>query len=383
MSYQTNQTLTKKLVLLNETVQSSDLSELPQSVRDYVSENQVDVIDHKITHGYEILTAEEVLHEYLPKGVELVKSYEQIGHIAHLNLRDDCLPYAKIIGQVILDKNKHLRTIVNKTGEIDNTFRTFKMDLLAGENDMNATVKEAGCKFKFNFAEVYWNSRLGSEHKRLVEMFQPGEVIADMFAGVGPFAVPASKKGCIVYANDLNPRSYHYLKENARINHSQKNLSAFNMDGRDFIRVLANGDSQKLTENKTSNTTLQLPLKKIDHIVMNLPASAVTFLDVIKEVYLDTNTVFTSYPTVHCYAFSKAENPEKDILLQSEAILGVKLSDYSLTSVRNVSPKKWMIRISFKVPSTKSGNESNITGKKRECEVDNDEISRAAKKQKL
>lgn len=39
-----------------------------------------------------------------------------------------------------------------------------------------------------------------------------------MCAGVGPFAVPLALKGCQVYANDLNPRSYHFLKVNAQKN---------------------------------------------------------------------------------------------------------------------------------------------------------------------
>lgn len=49
-------------------------------------------------------------------------------------------------------------------------------------------------------------------------MFQPGDVIVDVFAGVGPFAVPAAKKGCGVYANDLNPQSVQSLEENTVLN---------------------------------------------------------------------------------------------------------------------------------------------------------------------
>jgi len=44
-------------------------------------------------------------------------------------------------------------------------------------------------------------------------------ILGDMFAGIGPFAIPAAKnRGCVVYANDLNPISYQYLKENIRLN---------------------------------------------------------------------------------------------------------------------------------------------------------------------
>ena len=61
---------------------------------------------------------------------------------------------------------------------------------------------------------MYWNSRLHHEHERLIEKFKPDDVIADVFAGVGPFAVPAGRKGCGVLANDLNPCSYQYLTAN-------------------------------------------------------------------------------------------------------------------------------------------------------------------------
>lgn len=65
---------------------------------------------------------------------------------------------------------------------------------------------------------MYWNSRLHTEHARLIALFKPEDVVADVFAGVGPFAVPAAKKGCGILANDLNPMSYHYLQQNVENN---------------------------------------------------------------------------------------------------------------------------------------------------------------------
>ena len=51
------------------------------------------------------------------------------GHLAHLNLRPEALPFKNVIGQVILDKNPTIKTVVNKIGNIATEFRTFPMEV--------------------------------------------------------------------------------------------------------------------------------------------------------------------------------------------------------------------------------------------------------------
>ena len=57
-------------------------------------------------------------------------------------------------------------------------------------------------------------------------------IVADLMAGVGPFAVPLALNRITVYANDLNPESYKYLNKNMKINHCEKYLSTHNQCAR-------------------------------------------------------------------------------------------------------------------------------------------------------
>lgn len=130
-------------------------------------------------------------------------------------MKDEYLPYKRTIAEVIIDKNDGIRTVINKLDDVGthSEFRTFNYEVLAGDDNMNVELREADCVFKFDYSKVYWNSRLQTEHERLVQAFKPGEVVCDVMAGIGPFAVPAGKKGVFVWANDLNPDSYSSMKE--------------------------------------------------------------------------------------------------------------------------------------------------------------------------
>jgi len=137
-----------------------------------------------------------------------------------MNLRSQFLPYKYHIGAVVLSKGatQGIKTVINKLDIIDSTYRNFQMEVIAGEENFIVTQSHLDCSFTFDFSKVYWNTRLSTEHRRLVDMFEPGEGVCDVFAGVGPFAIPAGKKRVFVIANDLNPDSYTSMQENIKTN---------------------------------------------------------------------------------------------------------------------------------------------------------------------
>ncbi|XP_037551272.1 tRNA (guanine(37)-N1)-methyltransferase [Nematolebias whitei] len=296
--------------------------------------------NYELKLTYDQLKSDEVLEAVLPQGQVVTSGFSRVGHIAHLNLRDHQLPYKNVIGQVIMDKNPGVTCVVNKTNIIDSTYRNFKMELLAGEENMVVKVKENGVAYEFDFSRVYWNPRLSTEHQRVVQLVKRGDTVFDVFAGVGPFAIPAARLGAKVLANDLNPESYKWLQHNCKLNKVESKVRTFNMDGRAFIQGPFKEELRSLMKGEGGI-----------HVVMNLPALALEFLDAFRGLLQLETTSELNLPTVYCYAFSKEENPEADVVERASRNLGFPLENKcSVHFVRNVAPNKDMLCVRFPIP---------------------------------
>lgn len=305
---------------------------------------------------YQNWRADELVRAILPDGIEPATSFSKIGHILHMNLKDNLLPYKTAIAQIYIDKVPGCRTVINKAQSIENTFRNFQIDLLLGDEEYQVQVKENGVSFEFDFSTVYWNPRLSSEHERLVKMLQPNDYLYDVFAGVGPFAVPAGKKRVNVLANDLNPHSFKWLEHNVKKNKVFNQVSTFNKDGRDFILQDIKNNLLERIEKRDGD------MKEYSiHIAMNLPALAVTFLDAFVGLLKDNekgikNSLTLPIPICHCYCFVKGIDDAKVMAKNLvEENLGFKLvlskTLEGIYFVRNVAPNKDMMRVDLLLTS--------------------------------
>ena len=385
-----------KCVLLNPDVSATDREKWSNPLREMVDQRKVNVHAYELKLSYEDWSMrtilEAVLPEMPPDETETPAGFAIVGHVAHLNLRSQYLPYKNLIGQIVLDRNPNITTVINKLDSVgsEDEFRTFPYEVLAGPDDLDVHLIATDCEFKFNFGKVYWNTRLGTEHLRMIDRFKPGEAVCDVMAGVGPFAVPAGKRKVFVWANDLNPESYKALEWAINKNQVQAYVRSFNKDGRDFIRWATatlpasrrivtkhGGKLEKSLDHRLlvglsehlkvdSPTTWNEPAT-FDHYVMNLPRTAVEFLDAFRGIYQDKEALFQpqterKLPMVHVYLFTdrqgssnnQNEAEEIEVCNTVSQHLGHKLTpqtpDIELLYVRLVSPQKKYYRASFRLP---------------------------------
>ncbi|GMT12531.1 hypothetical protein PFISCL1PPCAC_3828, partial [Pristionchus fissidentatus] len=327
--------------------------------------------------GFDEWDQRAIFRAVLPEGLEF-SSFTQTGHLIHCNLVDELLPYGKIIGEILLAKNGTCKTVVCKPDIISNTFRTFEVELLAGEPNYVVDTIEDGVKYRMDFTKVFWNSRLSHEHARVIRQLTQSSLVFDACAGIGPFVIPAARKHKpprVLYANDLNPESVKWLRENMKINHvADASITVFNQDAAEFIC----GPVATCIKQQLSLPTADRP--EAAHIIMNLPALAVTFLPAFRGMLHDLKLSCSSsteaatgaagseqqqqqqdaepFPVVvYCYLFAKAHEdvePEwytrRATEMVQEQIQWEGVEIRKAHRVRTVSNRKMMYCMEIVVP---------------------------------
>ena len=218
------------------------------------------------------------LRRYLPS------SYDMLGSIAIVKISDEVLPFAHEIGEAIIATQKAIKTVCLDVGVVDE-FRTRGVKVVAGEKVMETVHKEYGLTFRMDVAKVFFSPRLATEREIVARQVVPGEVIIDMFAGVGPFSILIAKTRSpkVVYAIDSNPDAIAYMQQNIELN-DVSCVEPLQGDAREKVRSL----------------------EQADRIIMNLPHSAFDFL-------ADAVRVLKPGGIVHFYEIMDEANLEKRI----------------------------------------------------------------------
>jgi len=247
-----------------------------------------------------IQSLEIILKDKLPQNVLdlLPKSYDIIGHIAIVEFdrfnnlsHKKSIKYKNEFAKALITANNAIKAVYEKKSAIKDIFRLRELKFLSGKDKPETIHKENHCLFKLDIKKTYFTPRLVFERKRLsaYDLIEH-ELIIDMFAGVGPFSIQLAKDNdVVIYAFDINPYAYKYLKENIELNKLKGLILPFNIDIKELSKPTSN------IGNKLKN--------KANRIIMNLPEKSTEYVDI--ACFL----MKLSGGMLHFYQFSEKHKP--------------------------------------------------------------------------
>ncbi|QZA89021.1 class I SAM-dependent methyltransferase family protein [Salinarchaeum sp. IM2453] len=187
--------------------------------------------------------------------VDFDVSYERIGDIVIID--EDDADRAQQLADAIVESDLPVTTVLNRASKIKGELRVRDWEVLAG-NSTETVHREYGFEYALDLDSVYFSPRLATERHRVTEQITAAEQVLDMFAGVGPFVIPAAAQGATTVGVDKNEVAIQYLNENA----ARNSVS-------DHVTAIA-GDVRAVTDEYTDWA---------DRLMMNLPHSADQFVD--------------------------------------------------------------------------------------------------------
>jgi tRNA (guanine37-N1)-methyltransferase len=198
------------------------------------------------------LLAEEVANIY--------NSYDIVGDIAILRLEEVSMKHRRTIAEAVMSVHRNVRTVLLQVGSVQGSFRTRVLRHLAGEDKTVTKHFEAGCAFSVDVSSCYFSPRLSYERMRIAGLVGDGEVVVNMFAGVGCFSLLIFKRSRVsrVYSIDVNPAAYRYMQENVRMNGAYGKV----------IPML--GDAKEIVEARLRHVA--------DRVLLPLPEKALEYL---------------------------------------------------------------------------------------------------------
>ncbi|MCD1294653.1 class I SAM-dependent methyltransferase family protein [Methanocella sp. CWC-04] len=155
------------------------------------------------------LTPEEL--NTVPRGWQI------IGEVILVHIPPELQKKKKLIAEALLELYPRCKTVV-ETKRIAGEYREPVIEIMAGDGT-ETYHKENYVVFKLDVARIMYSQGNFYERRRMSTVGKD-EYVVDMFAGIGYFTMPMAvhAKPRKIRAIEINPASYHYLCENARLN---------------------------------------------------------------------------------------------------------------------------------------------------------------------
>ena len=265
------------------------------------------------------ITYKDLLKDALPEEVvsKLPRSYSIIGDIAVIHLPEELLTYGSKVASAIMKVAKNVRVVYAVSG-VKGNYRLMNLVHLGGERRSWTIHREYGIRIYVDIRKAYYNPSLSEEHRRIARKVRDGEVVVDLFAGVGPFALHIlTSRRCKVYAVDINPDAILCFLKSIDLN--RKKIVG------EFVAVV--GDALKFAEVMKDDCA--------NRVIMNLPHKAPEYVPkVITKVKIGG--------VLHVYCVARNQNDASQYVLRFADGRGLIVE---VVKVLDYAPFKYIYRV--------------------------------------
>ncbi len=267
---------------------------------------------------------ENVLSE--KESEDLFSAFDQIGDIIIVRIPDSLLSKKKIIGKTLLEQVKTAKSVFYQSSSVEGDFRTRDLEILAGVDKTETEYKEFGCRFIVDVEKAFFSPRLSTERDRIADLVQDGEIVINMFGGVGMFSIIAAKrKKCTVYNIDINPIAAKLCEKNIELN---------KLAGR---VISIHGDAAQIIEEQLSDQG--------DRVLMLLPERSDEFLN-SAILATKSNGIIHYYSHIHADKKSQAAKLSEKHYLDTTPIKSKILNS---KIVRAVGPRYYQTVVDVRI----------------------------------
>jgi tRNA (guanine37-N1)-methyltransferase len=204
----------------------------------------------------------KTLSEILPQDdlPHISNSYDIVGEIAIIRLTASSKKHSQAIAKAIMSIHKNVKTVLAQTGPVNGDFRLRKLGHVAGEKKTTTVHKESGCLFAVDVENCFFSPRLFYERMRIAELVKDGEVVVNMFAGVGCFSIIIARHSNVkkIYSIDINPVAVQFMQENVRVNRVYGKVIPILGDAKDVI--------EKRLQHVADRVFMPLPEKSLEYL---------------------------------------------------------------------------------------------------------------------
>ena len=180
------------------------------------------------------MNLKQILHARFPEitPARLVSGFDRVGDIAVVIVPPELEPRQGEIGEIILDLHKNVRVVAKRDGRYGGKYRTLPLRIIAGEERLTTLHRENGINLHLDLAQAYFSVRSAHERARIASLVKPGETVAVLCSGIGPFPLTIGRhsRARKVVGIEINPIAHAYAVKNLAANRKITNVCFFEGD---------------------------------------------------------------------------------------------------------------------------------------------------------